>query len=114
MVDWILLSDCKSDALGLSQFDSDLRNFNKISYLCHMATQLTPAILVEKGFKYTAPGISGADMWQGRGFWDNKSKQVLLRGNVSTAKGGRLCPMEIPNLIIESVEELEIFLSLLK
>lgn len=77
-------------------------------------TQLSPQILVERGFHYTAPGISGADMWQGVGHWRNKEKDIYLRGNISTARGGYLQIMGVPGLSIDSVEDLDKLISLFK
>jgi len=49
---------------------------------------LTPEILQQLGFRFSPCGISGADMWQGMPFWSNDD--FVLRGNISTAKGGVL------------------------
>lgn len=77
-------------------------------------TQLSPQILRDKGFHYTAPGISGADSWQGSGYWNNKEKDIHLRGNISTARGGTLQIMGVPGLFIDTVEDLDKLISLFK
>lgn len=76
--------------------------------------KITPQALRERGFKYTACGISGADMWQGVSFWDNNEKGIHFRGNISTARGGTLMIMSQPGLQIDTLEELDLLLSLCK
>lgn len=48
---------------------------------------LTPEILEKCGFYYKPCGISGADMWQGMGFWyrvkELPNQEFLLRGDFS-------------------------------
>lgn len=75
---------------------------------------ITPEILRERGFKYTPAGISGADMWQGVAFWTNKEKGIYLRGNISTARGGRLEIMGVPGLFIDTIEDLDNLIKLFK
>lgn len=51
---------------------------------------LTPEILEKCGFYYKPCGISGADMWQGMGFWyrvnELPHQEFLLRGDFSRKK----------------------------
>jgi hypothetical protein len=71
---------------------------------------LTPQVMADLGFKHRPPGIGGADMWQGAGFWSKKDKDGFtfqLRGNVSTAKGGVLHFQEYPNAHVEFLHELQ-------
>lgn len=75
---------------------------------------LTPQALRDREFIYTAAGISRADMWQGMSHWINEEKGIHLRGNVSTAKGGTLYLLDYSRIQIDSVEELDLLLKLVK
>lgn len=77
-------------------------------------TQLSPQALVDRGFKYTAAGISGADQWQGVGLWVNKEKDIRLRGNISTTKGGTLYLWEYTRVAVDSLEELDSLLEIIR
>lgn len=72
-----------------------------------MKCNITPQVLQEHGFKYQSAGISGADMWQGMAWWDNKELQLSLRGNTSTARPQALCIAGHFNSRIETAEQLE-------
>ena len=75
---------------------------------------ITPAALQERGFVYTACRISGADVWQGMPFWENKEKGILLRGTVSTAKGGTLHLSGHFNLQLDTLEKLDTLIKLFR
>lgn len=77
-------------------------------------TQLTPLALQERGFKYASAGIGGCDQWHGMAFWSDDERGVHFRGNISTAKGGTLRIMGQPGLAIDTLEELDLLLSLCK
>lgn len=77
--------------------------------------KITPTALQERGFKFTPPArVSGADMWQGMAFWINDEKGILLRGNISTAKGGTLHLAGHYNLQMDNLEELDALIKLFK
>lgn len=75
---------------------------------------MTSQDLRDRGFKYTAAGISGADMWQGMGIWHNEELQLTLRGNISTARGGTLRLSGYFNCQMDTLEELDKLISLFK
>lgn len=78
-----------------------------------MENNLTPEALRSYGFKFhQASGVSGADMWQGMSFWDNKDLMICLRGNCSTARPGGLRLSGHFNCCIDTTEDLEKLLSL--
>ncbi len=78
-------------------------------------TQLTPQILIDKGFKYSSPGkVSGCDMFHGMAFWVSNNKDLVLRGNISTASGGSLCLWAKSNIVVDNVEELDMLLKLVR
>lgn len=106
----------------LNKFDS-VNELNKLwplvqkqymSYLEEKDNKITPTALQERGFKYTHVGISGADKWQGMAIWDNPKKDIILRGNISTAKGGILHLSGHYNLQLETLEELDSLIKLFK
>lgn len=76
--------------------------------------KIIPAALQERGFKHKGAGISGADMWQGMAFWVNKEKGIILRGNISTARGGILHLSGYFNCQLTNLQELDLLLSLWK
>lgn len=76
--------------------------------------KIIPAALQERGFKYKAAGISGADMWQGMAFWINDEKGIILRGNISTARGGTLHLSGHFDCQLDNLQELDLLLSLWK
>jgi hypothetical protein len=77
-----------------------------------MEYNITPQVLVDREFKYTSAGISGADMWQGLSFWVHKEKNLVLRGNTSTAKPRGLRLDGYFNTEICSTEQLDNLLSI--
>lgn len=70
-----------------------------------MESNLTPELLQNYGFIFEPAGrYSGADMWQGMAFW--KKDDIILRGNISTARGGRLYYLSDSRIYIDNEEEL--------
>ena len=78
-------------------------------------SMMTPQSLVDRGFVYQSAGrASGADQWQGMGHWINKEKDIHLRGNVSTAKGGTLYLWAYSRIVLNNLEELDALIKLIK
>lgn len=72
------------------------------------AIELTPEILIDKGeFTYKPCGISGADMWQGMGFWNIKESDILFRGGFSRTKPIELVLQGYFNTRIKYVHHLQ-------
>lgn len=77
--------------------------------------KITPQSLVDRGFVYHSAGrASGCDQWHGMGFWINKERDISLRGNVSTARGGVLYLQAYSKIALDNLEELDSFLKLVK
>src|SRR5688572_19085693 len=77
--------------------------------------KITPQSLVDRGFVYHSAGrASGCDQWHGMAHWINKEKDIHLRGSVSTARGGTLYLWAYPRIMMNTLEELDSFLKLLK
>lgn len=72
---------------------------------------LTPEILEKCGFWYKPGGISGADMWQGMGFWyrvkELPNQEFLLRGDFSRKKPIALKLVGWFNSNIEYIHQLQ-------
>ena len=74
-----------------------------------MEYNITPQVLADHGFKYLAPGISGADQWQGMPWWIHKEEDIglALRGSTSTANPKALRLASYFNTAICTVAQLE-------
>lgn len=72
---------------------------------------ITPEILEKCGFWYKPGGISGADMWQGMGFWyrvkELPNQEFLLRGDFSRKKPIALKLVGWFNSNIEYIHQLQ-------
>lgn len=79
-----------------------------------MEYNITPQALVDRGFKYHAPGISGADMWQGMPWWIHKEKDIglCLRGTTSTAKPRGLRLAGHFNTEVRTIKQLEVLMEI--
>jgi hypothetical protein len=99
--------------------DGVVEHYNKYSHPAFKAeridNKITPQALVDRGFEYHSAGrASGCDQWQGLAHWINKEKDVHLRGNVSTAKGGTLYLWAFSRIAVDNLEELDALIKLVK
>lgn len=74
-----------------------------------MECNITPQVLVDHGFKYLSPRISGADMWQGMPWWIHREEDIglALRGSTSTANPKALRLAGSFNTAVCTVDQLE-------
>jgi hypothetical protein len=61
-------------------------------------TPITPELLRKAGFIYRAPGISGADEWQGMAIWSNVTFPYILRGHSRNLKVGGYRNSRLPDM----------------
>ncbi len=93
--------------IGDGAFQCALADLKRMSDL-HKPIQLTEEWLVKFGFEYQPCGISGADMWQGLGFWSRECAggYITLRGDKHPAKYG-LRVSGFINSRIQNVHEIQ-------